>query len=609
MRFSAIATAWWPGMTRSCGVGVSLLVLVLLGARGIGAMPAPSNTTERLQALAKAITFDWAKAHPLTATFLGLSNEDGRLDTPSEAQNARDLETIRGWEKELASIPLDGASLVDVDDAKLLRAQLIGLERQYTVYKGYEKDPSGPSVLIVNAIYTQFLHLPIAGTEGATKDDVAAAWEKVIARLSGAPAYIAAGNALVTHPGHLYAVTGAEQLAGAPSFLNGPLTDAAKEQLPAERIAAFEKARDATLAAIAQTKKNIDEHVASWPENYAMGRAAYDAMLRDEELLPFNSEDIERMGRDELAHGWAVQSWVEDLAAQRGTPIGPESGGGLAPGGAALIDYYRARIAQLREYVTQHHVVDVPAWLGEIKVIETPKFLQPVSPGASMNPPLLFSKNNNGFYYITPPTSLADAAKRLDANQDFDRDRILSTGAHEAMPGHFLQLSIARRHPDFVRKIQNSGELEEGWAFYGEELFVQLGLYGDDLDGRYYTAQWERVRGARAIVDPELASGAWSVDEAIRFFAHETGFSPEQAKAAIAAIALGPGYVIAYTVGRAEIEQLLAEYRAKAGAKASLHDFHVRLLCYGSTPLSVMGPELLADLAKPLAEVRAGAGY
>jgi uncharacterized protein (DUF885 family) len=172
-----------------------------------------------------------------------------------------------------------------------------------------------------------------------------------------------------------------------------------------------------------------------------------------------------------------------------------------------------------------------------------------------------------------------------------------------------LQLSIARRHPDFVRKIQASGEFMEGWAFYGEELFVQLGLYRDDLDGRYFTAQWERVRGARAIVDPELASGAWSVDQAVQFFAHETGFSVEQAKAAIAAIALGPGYFIAYTAGRAQIEELLAEYRAKAGSGASLRDFHDRLLCYGSTPISVMGPELLADLAKPLVEVRANAAY
>ena len=596
-------------MPRRSDSALRLLSFVLVAACALPAAPAPRTTTERLQTLAQTITYDWAKTHPLVATFLGLSDEDGHLDTPSEAENARDLAMIRGWESELASIPLDGASLVDVDDAKLLRAQLVGYERQYLVYKTYEKDPSAPSTAITSAIYVQFLHLPIVGTAGASKDDVVTAWQKIVERLAGAPAYIAAGNALVTHPGHLYGVTGAEQLAGASAFFGGPLTDAAKEQLPADRFAAFVKVRDGTLAAIEKTKKNIDEHVASWPENYAIGRAAYDAMLHDEQLLPFNSDDIERMGREELAHGWTVQSWVEALATERGTPIGPVSGGGLAPGGAPLIDYYRARIAQLREFVTQHHVVDVPAWLGDIDVIETPKFLQPVSPGASMYSPLLFSKGTTGFYFITPPTSLAEAAKNLDANQDFDRDRILSTGAHEVMPGHFLQMSISRRHLDFVRKIQSSSEFQEGWAFYGEELFVQLGLFGDDLDARYFTAQWERVRGARAVVDPELASGAWSTDRAVQFFAHETGFSTGQAKAAIAGIALGPGYFISYTAGRAQLEALLAEYRAKAGARASLHDFHNRLLCYGSTPFSVVGPELLADLARPLAEVRAGAGY
>ncbi len=181
-----------------------------------------------------------------------------------------------------------------------------------------------------------------------------------------------------------------------------PLTDAAKEQLPADRFAAFVKARDATLAAMEHTKKNIDEHAASWPENYAIGRAAYDAMLRDEKLLPFNSDDIERMGRDELAHGWAVQTWVEELAAERGTPIGPESGGGLAPGGAALIDYYRARIAQLREFVRQHHVVDVPEWLGETVVIETPKFMQPVSPGASMFSAAVVQQRHNRLLLHNP---------------------------------------------------------------------------------------------------------------------------------------------------------------------------------------------------------------
>lgn len=609
MRLRNSSAAFPLRMERSAVGGACSMLFVLLALGAVPAAAAPPNTSEQLQTLARSVTFDWAKTHPLTATFLGLSDEDGQLDTPSEAANARDLATIREWQRRLAAISLAGASLTDVDDAKLLRAQLTSMERQYTVYKTYEKDPSLPSVTVLNAIYWQFLHLPVAGTAGATQADVRAAWEKIIQRLEGAPTYVAAGNALVTRPGHLYGVTGAEEIAGAPSLLSGPLTDAAKQQLSAERFAAFEKARDATLAAMARTKKFIDEHAAAWPENYAIGRAAYDAMLRDEQLLPFNADEIEAIGRDELAHGWTAQIWMEQLAKDRDTPIGPATGGGLAPGGPALIAYYRERIAQLRAYMTQHNVVDIPNWLGEVNVVETPKFMQPIYPGASMLWPLKFGKSNVGFYFITPPTSLEEAAKNLDANQDFDRDRILSTGAHEAIPGHFLQASIARRHPDFVRKIQDSGEFSEGWAYYGEELFVQMGLFGDDLDARYFTAQWERVRGARAIVDPQLASGAWSFEQAVQFFAHETGFSPEQAKAAISGSALSPGYFIAYTAGRRQIETLLPEYWAKAGANASLHDFHVRLLCYGTTPLSIVGPELLADLKKPLAEVRASAAY
>jgi uncharacterized protein (DUF885 family) len=310
-----------------------------------------------------------------------------------------------------------------------------------------------------------------------------------------------------------------------------------------------------------------------------------------------------------LNHGWAVRVWLEHLSQTAHTPFGPASGGGMAPSGQALVGYYRDRIADLRRFVTDNQVVTVPAWLGKINVVETPKFLQPVSPGASMNPPRQFATETDGFYYITPPTSLAEAAKTLDPNQDFDRDRILSTGAHEAMPGHFLQLSIARRHPDFVRKIQGSGVFAEGWAFYGEEMFVQLGLYGDDLDGRYYTAQWERVRGARAIVDPMLASGQWSYRQAADFFAQQTGFPKSAADAAVAGIALGPGYVIAYTVGRNQLETIQAQYRQKMGARATLLDFHDRLLCYGTTPFAIVGPELMADLRKPLAQVRAGANY
>jgi uncharacterized protein (DUF885 family) len=332
-------------------------------------------------------------------------------------------------------------------------------------------------------------------------------------------------------------------------------------------------------------------------------------MLRDEQLLPFDADDLTRMGKMELEHGWAEEAWLKAQSDHEQLPFGPRSGGGLAPSGAALIPYYADRIAELRRFIDEHQVVTVPDWLGELKIEETPAFIRPISPGASMNPPRLFATSSTGHYYITPPDSLQQAAERLDMNEDFDRDRILSTAAHEAMPGHFLQLSIAKRHSDFVRKIQHSNEFAEGWAYYGEEMFVRLGLYGQNLDGRLFTARWERVRGARAIVDPMLATGQWSFKQAAQFYSEQGGFTPEAAEAAVAGIALNPGYVIAYTSGRAQLEDLLGQYLRKMGDRASLRDFHDRLLSYGTTPFSVVVPEFLADLDKPTEQVRAAANY
>jgi Bacterial protein of unknown function (DUF885) len=575
---------------------------------------ATGDVHAEVTALARTITYTSAALFPTEATQLGIPGYDALLETPSEANRTAYLAKLQQWQKQLEQlVPGDGSDLplVDRDDARLLRAQLVTSLNALQVRRIDRKDYAAGANVIVGTIFNQLQFMPVAGRDGKTVADVNHAWNDVLSRLEKAPQYIAAAQAMVTEPGHLYGIVGSQELAGARSFFEGALTDAAKAHYghDARSFARFLAARAATVAAVEKTKAYIDAHVAQWPENFAMGRPAYDAMLRDEQLLPLAARDVERMADDELAHGWAEEAWLDAQAQHDQVAFGPQTGGGLAPAGAALIDFYRERIAELGRFVTQHDLVTVPAWLGPINVQETPPFMQPVSPGASMISPRQFSAETNGYYFITPPTSLANAAARLDMNQDFDRDRILSTAAHEAMPGHFLQLSIARRHPDFIRKLQSSGAFAEGWAFYGEEMFVRLGLYGDDLDARLFTARWERVRGARAIVDPKLASGEWDYSQAAEFYARETGFTAEAARAATAAIAINPGYFIAYTVGRWQIQQLLSQYLRQAGAQGSLHDFHDRLLSYGTTPLAIVGPELLADLNKPASAVRAAANY
>ncbi|MFI4890592.1 MAG: DUF885 family protein [Steroidobacterales bacterium] len=589
------------------------LILMILLAGAARALDA-GGVHQQLTQLAEDFVYTTARLYPTQATALGLTQYDADLEMPSEKSRAAYIAQLLAWQQRLHRIaPGDGAtlSLTDRDDARLLGAQLAQQLDALRVYQQDRKDYASGANNFVGVIFLQLQFLPVAGRDGATAATVDKAWLDIMSRLARGPEYIAAAQRMAIHPGHLFGVVGSEELGGAASLFEGPLTDAATAHFGegSESLRQFLQARAAALATIAATKAYIDAHVAAWPENFAMGRRAYDRMLRDEQLLPYDARDLERMGQEQLAQGWTEESWLTAVSQQQHRPFGPQSGGGLAPAGHALIDYYRERIAELRRFVTEHDVVTVPAWLGQMQVQETPAFMQPVSPGASMISPRLLSAETTGYYFITPPVSLEHAAANLDMNQDFDHDRILCTGAHEAMPGHFLQLSIARRHGNFVRRIQDSKAFEEGWAFYGEEMFIRLGLYGDDLDPRLDVIRWERVRGARVIVDVRLAAGEWTIQQATDFYARETSFTPQAAAAAVAAAATNPGYFIAYTVGRLQIEQLLASYWQKTAGHGSLHDFHDRLLSYGSTPLAIVGPELLADLDKPSSAVRAAANY
>lgn len=596
---------------RSCLLALSACSAL---AASIGTAQAASDVHEKLTELSREIVYSTAAMFPTQATQLGIPGHDGELESPSEENRNAYLAKLQQWQTQLeamAPASRTDLSLVDRNDARLLGAQLTTGLDALLVRKTDRKDYAAGATTLIGTLFAQLQFLPVAGRDGKTAHDVDKAWDDIVSRLRKAPQYIVVAQKLVTEPGHLYGVVGREQLDGASSLFDGALTEAAKGHYAHERksLARFVAARDATLAEIARTKSYIDSHVAQWPENHAMGREAYNAMLRDEQLLPLEARDVEQMAKDELAHGWAEEAWIQEQAKHDSVQFGAQSGGGMAPDGPALIDYYRKRIDDLRRFVTERNLLTIPSWLGTIEVQETPKFMQPVSPGASMITPRWFSDETNGYYFITPPTSLVEAAARLDMNQDFDRDRILSTAAHEVIPGHFLQLSIARRHPDFVRKSQSSGVFAEGWAFYGEEMFVRLGLFGNDPDARLFVARWERVRGARATVDPKLASGEWTYEQAVDFFARETSFTHEAALAAVAGIATNPGYVIAYTVGRWQIQELLAAYLHKTAGKGSLGDFHDRLLSYGCAPLAIVGPELLADLDKPAAAVRAAAGY
>lgn len=220
---------------------------------------------EHLADFARELIETTAHLHPMLATEMGMAGMDGELETPSEAARTAEIEQLRAWQRKLEAIASGfgaSTSLTDRDDAKLLAAQLTRQLNELRVYQFDRKSYAAPANDIVGAIFTQFLHLPVSGKEGASTQDVAGAWRDIISRLEKAPNYIVAGERLVKTPGHLLGVVGSKELAGAPEFLKGALTDAAKDQLGAEsqEFARFVRARDATLSAIDAAKTYIDTH-------------------------------------------------------------------------------------------------------------------------------------------------------------------------------------------------------------------------------------------------------------------------------------------------------------------------------------------------------------
>lgn len=529
------------------------------------------------------------KEVPEVATFLGDYRYDANLSQPGMAGIRQGEAFLNRFELALNRINVAHANLRDRNNMRLARAFVATQRRQLTeALQG--KDPGGPPLQLVGVFFTMLLH--------KDEQDPTLWWNHFISRMEKAPAWLAAQKPLITHPGQLQAQVAQQQLAQAPGLFTYVITPMAAG-LPKDKLARFTKARDALVASLTAWNQWLAGNAPKWPQNFAMGRRPYEDMLRNELLLPYDAAAIEGIGQKTLAAAIADEQAILAEAKAKGIDLSDpvqaaKVGGGPTPATKdAQFAFFQAQLDALRTFIQQNHVATIPSYVGHMKIETTPAFLQPVLPGPSMNAPPLLSKERDGVYFIPPPNPQMSSTPKLF--EDFDRDRVLMTSGHEGFPGHFLQLSIAKHNPDAVRRFSFDGVFAEGWAFYEEALLRQMGLYGDDLDGRYAVAQFERLRGARAIVDAKMATGEWPFDQALKWFQENAGVDAETARGEVSRHALGPGQAFDYAVGRAQILDLLGKYKAKKGAAFSLRAFHDELLSHGTVPVSIIASEMLAE--------------
>ncbi len=160
---------------------------------------------------------------------------------------------------------------------------------------------------------------------------------------------------------------------------------------------------------------------------------------------------------------------------------------------------------------------------------------------------------------------------------------------HEAVPGHHLQISLAREMQDLppVRRFTYISAFGEGWGLYSEYLGKEVGIYDDPYD-EFGRLSYEMWRACRLVVDTGMHIKGWSRQKALDYMLENTALSEHNVTTEIDRYISWPAQALSYKIGEIEIKKLRAEAEQKLGDKFDLRAFHDAVLEHGSIPLSVL---------------------
>jgi uncharacterized protein (DUF885 family) len=171
--------------------------------------------------------------------------------------------------------------------------------------------------------------------------------------------------------------------------------------------------------------------------------------------------------------------------------------------------------------------------------------------------------------------------------------------AHEAVPGHHLQIALSyemQNVPQFRRNADYTAFIE-GWALYSEKLGYDLGLYQDDFQ-KMGQLNYEMWRAVRLVVDTGMHAFKWTRDQAVYYFKQNTGKSDQDINNEIDRYIGWPGQALGYKIGQLRISALRAEAEKALGDRFDVRAFHDKLLGSGALPLAVLETEMRAWIAE-----------
>ncbi len=327
--------------------------------------------------------------------------------------------------------------------------------------------------------------------------------------------------------------------------------------------------------------------------SFALGKSAWNAMVRDEHMLDLDADAIAAIGEALIRETQeALAAEAAALCAREGRP--PEPWQDLLaavraqhPTADGLIPAYQAAMEASRAFVVEHDLVTLPPD-EHLHIAETPPFVRPVYPFAGYLMPGPFESKQIGIFWVTPVPPGLPAADAEALLRGHPRAKIPITSVHEGYPGHHVQLTWGNRAPTLARQIGHSlaNLFIEGWAFYCEEMMDAEGFLTDPR-GRLMRLADQLWRACRIVIDVGLHCRDMSFEDAVAMLVNVARLEPGDARAEVQRYTQSPTQPMSYLIGKREILRLAGAYRARVeagGEPFRLKAFHDALLACGSLP-------------------------
>jgi len=307
-----------------------------------------------------------------------------------------------------------------------------------------------------------------------------------------------------------------------------------------------------------------------------------EALLSDmaRELLAYGPEELVTIADRELA--WCLQE-IEKAAAELG--YGPDWRAALehVKGQHVPLGKQDELVASLAreaiEYVDLHELVTIDDLCRELWYVD-----------------MISRENQKKWPYqaygynrilVSFPTQDMDHETALTSTRSNNIHFMRAVTHHELIPGHHLQIYMARRHKAY-REVFATPFLGEGWCLHWEMLLWDLGFARGPED-RIGMLFWRMHRCARIVISLRFHLGEMTPDEMVDYLVANVGHEREAAAGEVRRY-IGseypPLYQCAYMIGALQIRALYRDL--VENGPLSPREFHDSVLRENSIPVELI---------------------